>query len=378
MAAGDFDEDGFDELAVGCPFEDFVNQPQTSLVNTTDAGQVFMWTGGDSLFSTLNASTYHGRALNDTLETGGNVGWALAFGAFDSTGRANLAIGAPGKDYRDYLTGDTDPAAGSVYILAPWRQPQNRPHRSSVALDCDGEIIFAQRPFQPVSPASVTKALTILLATEAIQNAEIDSNAIVVIPAWVANNVTGSQAGFVAGEQVRFVDLIKLAVSVSAGDACYAIGDTLTGGGSVWNGLDNTIPLFNNRMNIRRMELGMLRSDFNNPSGRPLVDHHSAALDWALFGHQAMQNDLFRYYVGRRVWGIPNYSPTTNGWLQTNQDNFHVQTVGIKPGGNSLSQNTGLWSGFHSDFGRYHAAAFGIPSTTWGCAVLGRPEQHGA
>lgn len=377
LDAGDWDNDGFDDLAAGIPGEN-IEFDATSGTSASDAGRVVVWLGGDISFSTGDASVYHAVTLNDTLESGASLGWAVAFGKFDDSGRANLAIGAPLKDFRNYRTGAQIGETGAVYILAPWRQPQGRPHRSSVASDCAGEFVFAQRPFQEVPPASVTKAMTVLLAVEAIQDGSLDSNDVYTIPSWVANNVSGSQAGFVTNEQVRIASLLKLAIAVSAGDACYAIGDHMTGGGAVWNGLTGTIPGFANMMNIRAMELGMNETNFNNPSGRPIVDHFSTANDWNIFARAAMENELFRYFVGTRTWFIPNYNPTSYGWLVGMQDNWYAPTDGVKPGGNALGMQTALWSAADQVFGRYEASAFGTPTATYGSpatpshAALGR------
>lgn len=369
LAAGDFDDDGFDDLAVGTPGEDLENVPASGF-STTAAGQVFLWTGGAGDLGSNNAQLFQGRTLNDSLETGAQVGWALAFGRFDDSGRANLAIGAPTRDYRDYVTGANTNAAGIVYVLAPWRQMQNRPNRSSVALDCNGALVYAQRPFQSVTPASVTKALTVLIAVEAIQNNDIDSNYVYTVPDWVANNVSGSQAGLVTGQQIRFVDLIKLAISISAGDACYAIGDILTGENHTWNGLDNTIPGFSALMNLRASQLGMTQSTFNNPSGRPLAGHFSTAHDWAKFARQAMTNPLFRYFAGTRAWAdIPFWPLTSNGWLSGMQDNWNPAIDGVKPGGNGLSMQTALVSALDMALGRYEASVFGVPSTSYGSPI---------
>jgi hypothetical protein len=366
LDAGDWDDDGFDDLAVGIPGENIEIEP-ISGTTAADAGRVAVWLGGDALFSSGDASVYHAVSLNDTLEAGSSLGFAVAFGNFDDSGRANLAIGAPLKDFRNYRTGEQTPETGAVYILAPWRQPTGRPHRSSAATDCSGAFVFAQRPFQEVPPASVTKAMTVLLAVEAIQAGSLDSNFVYTVPDWVANNVSGSQAGFVTNEQVKVADLLKLAIAISAGDACYAIGDYMTGGNHVWNGLDGTIPGFANLMNIRAMEIGMNETDFNNPSGRPFREHYSTANDWLILARHAMQNELFRYFVGTRNWvDIPNYNPTPTGFIIGMQDSWWAPTDGVKPGSNDLGMQTALWSAEDGAFGRYEASAFGTPSATWG------------
>ena len=367
VAVGDWNLDGWDDLAVGMPYENIENQPINGM-SSFDAGRVVVYNGGAGFPGAGGVSALHARALNDTIVSSDRLGEALAFGRFDDTGRWNLAVGCPGKDYQDYRFNDDTFDVGQVYVVAPWRQLINRPHRSSVALDCHGEIVFAQRPFQSVPPASITKAMTVLLAVEAIQNGDVDSNLVYVVPEWVANSnkVSGSQAGLLEGQQIRFVDLIKLAISVSAGDACYAIGDILTGGGHVWVDLENTIPGFSLMMNDRADQLGMQQTNFTNPSGRPLVNHFTTAYDFALLARASMKNTLFRYFASTTVWAdIPNWPVTTYGWLQDMQG-LYGEIDGIKPGGNELALRTGLWHATDDDSGRVVAAAFGVPSITYG------------
>jgi hypothetical protein len=371
LAVADFDQNGRDDLAVGTPFENLENNPATG-VNTTNAGQVILYLGAFIFPGPGPATVLHARTLNDTIQTSADLGTAIAFGRFDDSGRPNLAIGAPGMDDRNYRTGAMISNSGQVYVYAPWRQLQNRPHRSSVALDCNARIVYAQRPFHAVPPASTTKAMTVLLAVEEIQASDVDSNYVYTVPEWVANSnkVSGSQAGLVEGEQIRFVDLMKLAISLSAGDACYAIGDILTGGGHVWNGLEGTIPEFADGMNLRAQQLGMLQTNFTNPSGRPLVNHFTTAYDFAQLSRQAMTNPLYRYFVGTTVWpDIPNKPVTNYGWLQGMKALF-TDCNGVKPGGNGLSLKTGLSAAADPDgSGRIAAAAFGVPATKYGSPV---------
>jgi hypothetical protein len=369
LAVADFDQDGRDDLAVSAPFENLENNPITG-VNTTDAGVVILYKGAFIFPGNSGNTILHARALNDTIQASDQLGTGLAFGRFDDSGRPNLAIGCPGKDDRNYRTGDMTANAGQVYIYASWRQLVSKPHRSSVALNCAGQIMFAQRPFDAIPPASTTKAMTVLLAVEAIQNQSIDSNYVYTVPEWVANSnkVSGSQAGLLEGQQIRFVDLIKLAVSVSAGDACYAIGDILTGGGHVWNGLEGTIPEFAAGMNTRADQLGMQQTNFTNPSGRPLVNHFTTAYDFALLARQAMTNSLYRYFVGTTVWAdIPNWPVTPYGWMQTLKS-LNPNVDGVKPGGNGLGLKTGLVHATNED-DRVSASIFGVPAVKYGSPV---------
>jgi len=87
LAAGDFDDDGFVDLAVGAPFRDNHGK--------TDNGIVYVLYGSaDGL--TTSASDFFSQA--DTAESGDLFGWSLAAGDFDSNGWADLAVGVRGED----------------------------------------------------------------------------------------------------------------------------------------------------------------------------------------------------------------------------------------------------------------------------------------
>ncbi len=105
LAAGDFDGDGYDDLAVGVPDEDI--EPESS------AGAVNVLYGSSAgLTATGNQIWYEGyNGLGGTPEAGDWFGYALAAGDFDRDGYADLAIGLPSED----LGGVNN--AGRVVIL---------------------------------------------------------------------------------------------------------------------------------------------------------------------------------------------------------------------------------------------------------------------
>ena len=91
LAAGDFDHDGFDDLAIGVPYE--------SVSTAADAGAVHVIKGSGAGL-TVDAS----QLVNRTVASLGLVagveaefGRSLAAGDFDSDGVEDLAIGSPGQ-----------------------------------------------------------------------------------------------------------------------------------------------------------------------------------------------------------------------------------------------------------------------------------------
>ena len=84
LAAGDFDNDGFTDLAVGAPDYDCCGYQ--------DSGAVYVLYGSSSGLVKVNAA-FDNFSGNTTV--GGQFGWALASADFDSDGYDDLAIGAP-------------------------------------------------------------------------------------------------------------------------------------------------------------------------------------------------------------------------------------------------------------------------------------------
>lgn len=111
LAAGDFNGDGFDELAVGVPFEDLFFGP-------TDAGTVHVYLGPTLVpvvtYTQGSADPSDGPfdpTPSETPENGDFYGYALASGDFDGDGRDDLAVGARGEDL------DGLDSAGIVEVL---------------------------------------------------------------------------------------------------------------------------------------------------------------------------------------------------------------------------------------------------------------------
>jgi hypothetical protein len=91
LAAGDFDGDGFADLAVGAPFEDI------GAINAAGAVNVIYGSGG-GLTTSGNQFFQQGNLSGSPAEDGDNFGYALAAGDFNGDGRDDLTAGARGED----------------------------------------------------------------------------------------------------------------------------------------------------------------------------------------------------------------------------------------------------------------------------------------
>ena len=113
LAAGDFNGDGFDDLAVGVVGEDVA----VFQGNVENAGAINVLYGSASGLQSDSRSFWHQNSnarttpINDYVETGDVFGAALAAGDFNGDTYDDLAIGVPGES-----VGGT-PNAGAVNIL---------------------------------------------------------------------------------------------------------------------------------------------------------------------------------------------------------------------------------------------------------------------
>ncbi len=106
LAVGDFDYDGYDDLAVGVPGEDVtLKDKDAGAVNTIYGGSGGL-TASDDQYWHQNKGGIGGSAGDDE-----HFGAALTAGDFDDDGYDDLAIGAPGEDYESHES------AGQVQVL---------------------------------------------------------------------------------------------------------------------------------------------------------------------------------------------------------------------------------------------------------------------
>lgn len=110
LAAGDFDDNGCDDLAVGTPFED-IGAGEQAIV---DSGRVIILSGGPFGLGAgflFDQDSDLGGEIAGVREAGDRFGAALVAADFDLDGFDDLAVGVPGEN----LVGLID--AGAVNVL---------------------------------------------------------------------------------------------------------------------------------------------------------------------------------------------------------------------------------------------------------------------
>ena len=112
-ARADFDGDGYDDLAIGVPWEDVNVGSGTQ----NDAGMLNVLYGSSGGLSSAGDQIWHqsSSGMPDEAEGGDRFGWVLAAGDFDADGFYDLAVGVPSEDL--VIGSDVLPGAGAVQVL---------------------------------------------------------------------------------------------------------------------------------------------------------------------------------------------------------------------------------------------------------------------
>ncbi|HEX4848183.1 MAG TPA: D-alanyl-D-alanine carboxypeptidase family protein [Novosphingobium sp.] len=157
-------------------------------------------------------------------------------------------------------------AAASARALSPPAPTPSPPAADQVpvALLVDlssGQTLFARDPDAPFLPASMTKAMTALVAFDLIAQGRLKENAIVTVRPETAARWAGkgTTLWLQPGEQVAVSDLLHGIVTASANDAAVALAESALGSEAAWL----------SAMNARAKALGLTGSHFASANGLP-------------------------------------------------------------------------------------------------------------
>ncbi len=156
--------------------------------------------------------------------------------------------------------------------------------KSALLMDvATGTILYEKNAHEALSPASVTKVMTMLLIMEAIDSGKISWDDMVTASEAAAAK-GGSQIYLKVGESMSVSDMLKSIAVSSANDCACAMAEHLAGSESA----------FVDMMNSRAKELGMKDTHFVNCTGlddsAEAKDHKTSAHDIALMSRELLLN----------------------------------------------------------------------------------------
>lgn len=190
-----------------------------------------------------------------------------------------------------------------------------------------GRVLYEKNADEPLPPASVTKIMTMLLITEAIDDGVI-SLSDMVTASTRASKMGGSQIYLKEGEQISVDDLLKSLTVASANDAAVALAEHLCGSEEA----------FVAKMNERAKELGMTNTNFENTNGLDdtTVNHVTSARDIAIMSRELLKHDLIYNYT--MIW-MDTVRDGAFGLTNTNRlIRFYKGATGLKTGSTSKAK----------------------------------------
>ena len=189
-------------------------------------------------------------------------------------------------------------------------------------MDTDSkEVLYKMNENEELSPASVTKIMSLLIILEAL-----DSEKITLLDEVTASNdavaMGGSQIWLEVGEKMTVDELLRAVIIASANDACTALGEYVAGSSVA----------FVKMMNDKAKELGLEHTNFENCTGLDdtVKAHYSSAYDLAVIASEVMKYDIVKKYS--TVW----LDSLRDGKTELNNTNKLVNTydgiTGLKTG----------------------------------------------
>jgi serine-type D-Ala-D-Ala carboxypeptidase (penicillin-binding protein 5/6) len=191
---------------------------------------------------------------------------------------AALLLGAAGVDTPRAEIAIPDPPAitARAYILQDFHS---------------GRVLAEGSADETIEPASITKAMTVYIVFDAIEQGRLQLDETVKISekAWrnpdIEGWTTGSRMFADVGSEVRVDDLLHGLIIQSGNDAAVALAERIAG----------SEEKFAELMNEYAERLGMADTSFRNSTGWPVEGHYSTARDIAILS-RALIRDFPNFY----------------------------------------------------------------------------------
>ncbi|MAK12407.1 MAG: D-alanyl-D-alanine carboxypeptidase [Candidatus Pelagibacter sp.] len=171
-----------------------------------------------------------------------------------------------------------------------------------------GKVLLKKNENERISPASITKIMTTIVAFELIKKGELklDEKFKISKKAWRMSSKGYSSMFIMPGDKVSVENLLKGIIIVSGNDACVALAQGIAG----------TEEEFVNMMNTMAIKIGLNNTKFSNSSGLYNENNFSTAKDIATMSIYLINNfpRLYEYYkIKKFTWDRTGGAPITQG-----------------------------------------------------------------
>ncbi|TSC53770.1 MAG: D-alanyl-D-alanine carboxypeptidase (penicillin-binding protein 5/6) [Microgenomates group bacterium LiPW_16] len=159
--------------------------------------------------------------------------------------------------------------------------PTNLTAQAVLVVDIPSQVaLYQKNPKMRLSPASITKIMTALVALETFKMEDVLTVKTQI--SW------GRTMGLITGERLTFENLLYGTLVHSANDAAYTLAENYPGG----------VEKFVQRMNEKARELFLPDTNFANPIGFEENGHFTTAADLARLATNALENPTIAKIVG--------------------------------------------------------------------------------
>ena len=218
--------------------------------------------------------------------------------------------------YSDDLYSEPADFAATVPINSV---PQVKAKSTILMEQSTGKVLCENNADEKLPPASVTKIMTLLLVTEAIDNGKINLNDKVTTSEHAAS-MGGSQIWLEVGETMTVDELLKAAAVASANDASVSLAEYVAGSEEG----------FVASMNERAKQLGMKNTCFKNACGLDEEGHYTSARDIAIMSKELLSHDTIKKYTS--LW-MDSLREGKTELVNTNKlVRFYLGATGLKTG----------------------------------------------
>jgi len=209
--------------------------------------------------------------------------------------------------------------------------------KEAILLDYNSnEILFKKNENLKISPASLTKIMTSIIAFELIKKGELklDEKIIISTKAWRMSKSGYSSMFIMPNDKITVENLLKGIIVASGNDACIALAEGIAGS-------EESFALM---MNEKAKDIGMKNTNFSNSSGIFSESNFSTVEDIALMSSYLIKNypELYKMYALKtftweRTGGKPISQSNRNSLLFRNSNVDGIKTGHLDDSGYALA-----------------------------------------